>query len=774
MASLLLLSLCVGMISAFQHRVLGPTCGSKLGTTGRRVPTMSMSEAPSATTFDMDLAIALGAHAFDVYNDPRKGEGKKCTGIDKTSITMSGSEFIQRTFDGLLMGTLKKGQFRNEKEEEFTERIVSGGQPDLYVNMHIEEEDSSRVLESYRSSVKPNNNMPEWCEGFSFYIRDDPSKATLKINVFDEDVLSEDDYIGSGEIRLEQLLANARENKKSLIEVPVPIYEDKKKGWFGLGGGKQRKGTVMLELQFVRFASDSSTEGTSNHKIKNKMRAPKGASPGEADWEELVTRRIEECIDAGGPEGSSKGEALMCSMGGGLHKICSLDNSQTDTQASIWADFHSRQMVLSFRGTEQIKIKDVLTDINLVQARYFPGAIERCPWGSVGGSDEAEDVDRADLRQVLIHKGFLSAFRSIEPAVLQLLWMIMAPDKTSSDSDGGADEKPWTIHITGHSLGGALASLMTFDLARIMRGYYLGRETAQKGSLDAEPGLFESLFSDQWQDPAPAFMSEHGQIKGRRAPSSLVSSLRRAHILTYTYGAPRVGNPRFSQLSDRIAPHHYRVVNDKDVVPRVPRSSMANRLLEYSHAGKTVAVATNGTKDAIWIEGQSQGTSPTQEVSPFADKYAGMGLPSALFAPSLSPGSGSSGTDSSSATEQEQELFDFEEQVASLLALHPATASEALSSIADRALSSGQSLLMSKLPDVLEAAGVGEEDLRQLDGLFKTARELSGGVQSQFIEREFEMLASILDSRALSHHLEPSYFEALLAQAGTEASPRKG
>ena len=62
MASLLVLSLCVGMISAFQDsRVLGPTYGSKLGTTGRRVPTMSMSEAPSATTFDMDLAIALGA-----------------------------------------------------------------------------------------------------------------------------------------------------------------------------------------------------------------------------------------------------------------------------------------------------------------------------------------------------------------------------------------------------------------------------------------------------------------------------------------------------------------------------------------------------------------------------------------------------------------------------------------------------------------------------------------------------------------------------------------
>lgn len=708
-----------------------------------------------STVFDMDLAVVLGAHAFDAYIDPSMGEGKNCVGLDKTMITISDSEFIQRSFTGLLIGTLKKGQFRNEKEEDFTERLISGGQPDLYVNMHIEEKDSSRVLESYRSNVKPNNIMPEWRESFSFYIRGDPSKATLKINAFDEDMFSEDDFIGSGELKLEHLLANVQENDKALVEVPVPIYEQKQAGWFGLGGGKRRKGTVMVELQFVPFASDSaSASADKSGYASEKMKAPKGASPGEADWEELVTRRVERCLAAEGPgRRGSRGEALLRSLGTGLHKICSLDNSQTDTQASIWADFESRQMVLSFRGTEQIKVKDVLTDINLVQARFFPGVVEQHSWGcSPAGLEDQEEAQ--GLREVLVHKGFLSAFRSVEPAVLQLLTMILIPQ--AGDSDEGDDDEPWTIHITGHSLGGALASLMTFDLARIVRGYHLGVEAPGRGNQDRARGLFAALFSDYWQDPAPAFM---GTSAG---PTPLVASLRAAHMLTYTYGAPRVGNPRFSELSDRFAPHHFRVVNDRDVVPRVPRSSTANRLLEYSHAGKTVAVATNGTKDALWIEGQSQGPSPTQEVSPFADKYAGAGLPSALFSP---PSPASSDDPSPPAEQQQQQLFDMEEQVASLLALHPATASQALSSVADRAVASGQSLLVSKLPEVLQAAGVGEEDLRQLDGLFLAARELSGGVQRQFIDRELEMLASILDSRALEHHLEPSYFEALLALA---------
>lgn len=706
-------------------------------------------------SFDVDLALALGAHAFDVYNDPSVGEGKKCIGLDDTTITYSSSDFVKRSFQGLLIGTLKKGQFRSVTEGELTESIVSGGDPDAYIKMHIEEdEDPFRILESYTSKVKPNNNMPEWRESFSFYLRGDPSKATLRINAFDKDIFSEDDVIGAGEVPLVQILANARENDKNIVEVPVPVYSNTKRGLFGFGGGRKRKGTVVLELQYIEFSDDE--RSNRQFSLAQKLRAPKGASPGEANWELLLTDRILEVLSKTNSNGVDTtkciGETLMLSMGKGLHKVCSMDNSQTDTQASVWADYENRQIVLSFRGTEQIKVKDVLTDINLVQVRFFPGLVKQFDKGEdVGG------VNEDALRQVLIHKGFLSAFRSIQPAVLQTLSMLLASDTNDGDKK---KEIAWTVHITGHSLGGALASLTTFDLARIAQGYFLDDAYSSISRGDNDRSFFETLFDDNWQDPAVNIIGSSLSGKNSKVtPPSLVQSLRDSTFVTYTYGAPRVGNPRFSQISDAIAPHHYRIVNDKDVVPRVPRSSTANRLLEYSHAGKTVAVATNGTKEAIWIEGQSAGTSPTQEVNPFFDRFDGTGLPSALLS------SSSEHNNDSQTTAQEVELFDIEQQLASLLALHPATAKEALSSIADQALTSGQSLLMSALPDVLQAAGVEDQDLEKLDGLFKMARELSGGVQSKFIEREFEMLASILDSRALTHHLEPSYFEALLVQA---------
>jgi len=47
--------------------------------------------------------------------------------------------------------------------------------------------------------------------------------------------------------------------------------------------------------------------------------------------------------------------------------VCSLDCARTDTQATVWADLRGRQAIVSFRGTEQVKFQDILTDINLAQ-----------------------------------------------------------------------------------------------------------------------------------------------------------------------------------------------------------------------------------------------------------------------------------------------------------------------------------------------------------------------------------------------------------------------
>ena len=82
-------------------------------------------------------------------------------------------------------------------------------------------------------------------------------------------------------------------------------------------------------------------------------------------------------------------------------------------------------------------------------------------------------------------------------------------------------------------------------------------------------------------------------------------------------------------------------------------------------------------------------------------------------------------------------------------------------------------MLLSQLPSVLEAAGIGKQEMDKLDGLYKTAATVSGGVQQEFVERELSLLASILDQRAIEHHLEPSYFRSLTAIEAKASKEKK-
>ena len=56
--------------------------------------------------------------------------------------------------------------------------------------------------------------------------------------------------------------------------------------------------------------------------------------------------------------------------------------------------------------------------------------------------------------ELLVHRGFLEAYDSVRATLFSLAEKI-----TSKSSD-------WTIYLTGHSLGGALATLCAYEMAR--------------------------------------------------------------------------------------------------------------------------------------------------------------------------------------------------------------------------------------------------------------------------------------------------------------------
>ena len=141
---------------------------------------------------------------------------------------------------------------------------------------------------------------------------------------------------------------------------------------------------------------------------------------------------------------------------------------KNDTQAFLTTQKDGRIAVLAFRGTEKNSWKDVKTDLN---ARFYKGQ---------GG--------------VKLHTGFRDAYNQVSEQV-----------KTEVNNL----PKDYSLYITGHSLGGALAVIATKELER------------------------DSLAA------------------------------------CYTFGSPRVGNEEFGE---EIRAPVYRIVNAADGVPRVPPS----------------------------------------------------------------------------------------------------------------------------------------------------------------------------------------------------------
>jgi hypothetical protein len=59
-------------------------------------------------------------------------------------------------------------------------------------------------------------------------------------------------------------------------------------------------------------------------------------------------------------------------------------------------------------------------------------------------------------KEFMVHSGFLNAYDSVKVKVLTLVDQLTAR---------ATKERPWKVFVTGHSLGGALATLCAYELA---------------------------------------------------------------------------------------------------------------------------------------------------------------------------------------------------------------------------------------------------------------------------------------------------------------------
>jgi hypothetical protein len=365
-----------------------------------------------------------------------------------------------------------------------------------------------------------------------------------------------------------------------------------------------------------------------------------------------------------------------------------VNHDKTGATCSVYCSHENKLIVVSFRGT--CAPIDLLTDASIVQEAWVKG----------------DEVKEQDFPKV--HTGFRTSLDSISRRLKELILATVAP---------GEEIRNYDMIVTGHSLGGALATLFTADI-----GQY---------GIDAGRGLPQLEESEPWwKSIASTFMGQEAQQNDDVRLPPRPKTLR-----LYSFGSPRVGNNAFADLFDALTAEGqidqaYRIVNGEDVVARMPRTvnALVFGEVRYEHCGPTVliaqpredagGVAPPATQNSplLWIEGESDDSR-----CPVRDGVA-------LTSPTAE---GSLLGDLVSAT---KDTFDDSKGEGSSMINKFTSAFEQVSTRL-------KSITASDIASVL-------------------------GIDKNFSDREIKLIQSLMEGKALAHHLEDQYYGGMGRASG--------
>lgn len=148
------------------------------------------------------------------------------------------------------------------------------------------------------------------------------------------------------------------------------------------------------------------------------------------------------------------------------------------------------------------------------------------PFQTSDHEGDDEEFCHETFRKAKVHVGFFRVYASVRDEVVALL-----QERLEVCSREG---KRARVYVTGHSLGGAMASLCALDLASM----------------------------------------------GGSSATSASSVLR--DPVVFTFGSPRIGNASFRSIYNVLVPSTFRVVGGRDIVPTLPPS------IRYRQIGREV------------------------------------------------------------------------------------------------------------------------------------------------------------------------------------------
>ena len=500
---------------------------------------------PLPSHFDLDTAVLLGGFAFESYSTPEGGVVDADVNGCSTAYL---SDFVREVYSGVLEVTMVRG--------ENLPRGDKLGLSDPYCVVSVGAGGSSARTKTKRFTLDP-----KWDEEspMRLLVRRRVASGrrdhqTLTVRVLDEDAGKSDDLLGVARLPLTDLIDG------SLVKIPLTgeiglAREEEVTAELTSEGGGIGGGRIVARLRFVPFnprADEVVGEGLRRAAriMKRKgerdgsdsMKLAAKAAGAVAGGLAFVTTELSRGEREGGlwavrPDGewaalATEKRLRVRGKDASPHdfeKVCFVESVRTDTQAAVWRCVADRTVVISFRGTEMSKPLDVLTDVKLAPAAFSPERVE------VEGEDEPR-----------VHGGFLAAYDSVKRRILRAVDDVIGAGSGSGSADSadegeralrsnGGNDDGWHVFVTGHSLGGALCTLLAADLG-----------------------------------------------------ASVGSGSRNFTVTAINFGSPRVGNRAFVAMYNDLVPDSVRVVNGDDLVPTLPA------LLGYRHVDHGVRIDANG------------------------------------------------------------------------------------------------------------------------------------------------------------------------------------
>jgi len=339
--------------------------------------------------FSLNTALWLAGAAFDAYNDPKGGVIKNYN--DGTKVSYSSSRALAQLHSGVLLIRLKAAKLTASSGvfgsgSAIANFFDSDGVPTARCDPYVTVEVNGAVTET---KIVKNTLSPQFDEMVVMYAGA-VEEGVVRFSIYDADLLmgneeldylTPDPLVGITEIPLADIAAEGgwrsldvtlkqppepktredveNSNNPYWLKIPREAYVQT---WPSLLAGGAVGGTLSIDVQFLPLVAgppaSASAEGV-------RTSPPTGAndlvSVVAAEWKLLAESSADKKVDPAVFEREH------------LERVAFIDNAETDTQATMWRDAEHKRLVIAFRGTEQTRVKDIITDALVAQSPFEPG-----------------------------------------------------------------------------------------------------------------------------------------------------------------------------------------------------------------------------------------------------------------------------------------------------------------------------------------------------------------------------------------------------------------